>query len=143
MYCTKCGKRLGDEFNFCPECGTKKQTTPNQLNKDTVPKQKPVQQPSIYPQMSPLLFKGTEKKGNPTLKAFGIISIILGPVIALIMAMAEYYTTYNRHTRIWGSRGAEERAMMALEAIAPTLITIVVASIIVGIIILVVEHNTR
>ena len=35
MYCPHCGKEIGDEVNFCPNCGTKlNQTPPSEINEE-------------------------------------------------------------------------------------------------------------
>ena len=129
MFCADCGNSLQENFTFCPHCG-------KALNgkADGSPDIKDIPDTKNNQSMS----VNVQKSGNSTLKAFGIVSIIFGPIIAFYMGFDTYQSARQASIR-WGAsaRGAAQNAANALMDTMSLLVIIVAASLIIGIIFLV------
>jgi len=77
------------------------------------------------------------------LRTFGIISILLGPILAFIIGFYQYQNVY-RSMRFWeNSRRAARYAQAAVENIMPVLLLIVAAGLVFGIILLVAGRKKK
>ena len=122
MFCADCGNSLQENFMFCPHCGKtlngKADDSPDMRNNQSMK-------------------INSQKSGNPALKGFGIISILVGPMIAVYIGFDAYQSAHRSYAFFWGTRGAARHAENALMDMMPILVLIVAASLLVGIILLV------
>jgi len=122
MFCVYCGNSLQEGFVFCPHCGKalNVKTDDSSDAKDNL-------SASVNSQNS----------GNSILKAFGVISILLGPIIAIYVGFDTYQSAHRTYSFFWGARGAARHAENALMDTMPILVLIVAAGLIIGISLLV------
>lgn len=133
MFCKNCGNTLQGDSRFCSQCGTAVDTYMENGNTPLQAQYQP--QPQYPPQRLQDSGKG--------LRTFGIISILLGPILAFIIGFYQYQNVY-RSMRFWeNSRRAARYAQAAVENIMPVLLLIVAAGLVFGIILLVAGRKKK
>jgi len=123
MICANCEKNLQEKTEFCPHCGKELVEKPDV---------------DVSDMENNLEIRNTpQKSGNSALKAFGIISILAGPLIALYIGYNEYTQAHRAYSFFWGARGAGRAAENALMNAMPLILLVAGAGILFGIILLI------
>ena len=146
MFCGKCGTKLENQDRFCGFCGAEVESDTDQSSlgehEGEEVQTRPIIETVISAQetnKSDTVRYDNNQLGNPGLRAFGTISLIAGPIIAIFVWLGEVRRVEN-HLDFWGVGMFDTTAStvggVAFENSWPTLLVIVAASTIFGFILL-------